>query len=1503
MEDIQSSTPALPVLRQGEQYWIWHGMFNSYKSLRAETTQKTDKKRLAYLKKQIIAHYFKNFFLFPIWFVRFLTPSYMKGDVNLWTNVKAITVRKEFKPLRLAILSQVVFLFLIVQLGITVFYKHSTPALATGDAFTQESWSGGATTTVTGLHPGDATGWTNYYSASSTISASTDVRLAAQSLSTIETSSADFTAGTHSATIVSSNSVMLSEEPVANTTAYTATGTASWVVPDGVDSVVVDVSGSQGSANMSYYSDAGGKGGRVQATYPVSAGQTLYIYVGERLPMYTYGVTAFNGGGSGGSNGGAGGGASDIRLGGTALTDRVIVGAGGGGGSYDSGPSGYGGYPDGMTGRCIVGYAGGGTQSSGGAGGAGVNGGPAAGSGSLGQGGYGGSRGGGGGGGYYGGGGCNYGGGAGGSSFADPNATDVTYTNDYRSGSGQVSVTYYTPAPVTTYYSSGTFISDVIALEVHGGFTTLNYTATLNGQTLTMYVRAGDSSDTSDGSWTSWTSAVSNGGSISSLGIHRYVQYKAVLSTNNTGVSPSIDDVTINYQKYMDGELIGTPFNTTDNDNMMSSLSWTASTTANDSIKFQLRSAPDGTTWSDWMGTDGTSDTYFTAADGSDAIPDALTDGVNDKWIQYKAIFSSTGVSTPVLRGITIGYILNAAPEVQNVTASQNSDGSVSITYEVRDTDTINGTILPTFQYLDVNGAWQTASTFSSGATSTKVANTEDTSAYTEYSLIWYPKGDYDEQYVAASNIRVTVDDSESANNTGYGDSNDFVLDTAAPQKVSFGIDARSDQNINITLEASDDTMVGILMKLSNASDLSADGVNASSGVWMAYDTDLVWAFNANPATVYYQFQDATGNTSTLYSTAAPSIPQNIVYIDISNAETSELQEFIAWETVASSSPGFKQYNISRSTDGETFSLLDTQTDRTINYYIDSALVADTTYYYKVAAQDNDDNISNYSNILSDIPDGQGGSDFTAPAVTNVAVSNIGPQTVTITWDTNEPADSTVEYMTNTGGEFTDADSVGIASMLDTADGLGQHHIVLTDLTPSTTYYFQIKSTDPSTNLRVSKEADDGYSFTTVSGPVISDIVVSSIANQTATIEWETDLMDSSYVYYSTSSLFGTYAQVGSDTPAWSHSETLTGLESDTEYYYYVQSGIAVDKHVVNGEIAYYNFITTNDTTAPQITFHSENDISGLSDTGAIISWSTDESATSTLELGTSTAYGITYTNDQYNTNHTQALNDLTLGTTYYVRLRNMDQNQNISSSTEFTFTTTDSTDITAPVIVSATTTLVTDVTAVITWGTDEGSSSQVLYGTSASELTLETTNDTTSNVNHTVVISDLTASTKYYYIVKSADANGNVTTSTPVQSFTTLQELSEEDVIVLREEEAYQEGYESVQPAVTQIVYVNSDTHAPTISDPVVTPVSKTSVTISWTADEASDGVVEYSAQESQYERTIVELPLSDKKEHIVTLSQLAPLRTYYYRVSSEDGSNNRSAYSSGSFTTGAVD
>jgi hypothetical protein len=225
-------------------------------------------------------------------------------------------------------------------------------------------------------------------------------------------------------------------------TTYTFTGAQqTYTVPAGVTSLTLDVKGAQGGFGFNAPSSPPGSGGRVQAVLAVTPGEVLNIYVGGKGVDGTAsvgGAGGFNGGGlggtwSGGRCGGGGGGASDVRQGGNALGNRVIVASGGGGTgvNFSTGNSGgHGGGLNGVNGLTGTYLGGGATQFAGGV--------P---NGALGVGGPGGvgQTGGGGGGGYYGGGGSAWEGGGGGSSYTAPiGVTSVLHTQGFQTGNGEI---------------------------------------------------------------------------------------------------------------------------------------------------------------------------------------------------------------------------------------------------------------------------------------------------------------------------------------------------------------------------------------------------------------------------------------------------------------------------------------------------------------------------------------------------------------------------------------------------------------------------------------------------------------------------------------------------------------------------------------------------------------------------------------------------------------------------------------------------------------------------------------------------------------------------------------------------------------------------------------------------------------------------------------------------------------------------------------------------------
>ena len=102
----------------------------------------------------------------------------------------------------------------------------------------------------------------------------------------------------------------------------------------------VELWGAQGAYGFS--EALGGYGGHVTGIYSAVSDTAIYIYVGGTGSGIMGG---YNGGGtssSGNHPGYGGGGATDVRIGGNALSNRVVVAAGGGGASGNSANSGSG---------------------------------------------------------------------------------------------------------------------------------------------------------------------------------------------------------------------------------------------------------------------------------------------------------------------------------------------------------------------------------------------------------------------------------------------------------------------------------------------------------------------------------------------------------------------------------------------------------------------------------------------------------------------------------------------------------------------------------------------------------------------------------------------------------------------------------------------------------------------------------------------------------------------------------------------------------------------------------------------------------------------------------------------------------------------------------------------------------------------------------------------------------------------------------------------------------
>ncbi len=183
-------------------------------------------------------------------------------------------------------------------------------------------------------------------------------------------------------------------------------------------------------------------------------------------------------------------------------------------------------------------------------------------------------------------------------------------------------------------------------------------------------------------------------------------------------------------------------------------------------------------------------------------------------------------------------------------------------------------------------------------------------------------------------------------------------------------------------------------------------------------------------------------------------------------------------------------------------------------------------------------------------------------AISAVASTNVTNGSAQITWTTNNPADSQVDYGTTT--------SYGTSTTLDPAR-VTSHIQQITGLAASTLYHFHVRSTDAGGTTVTSAD----FTFTTAAPPPptsISAVTSTSVTNVGATITWTTNNPADSQINYGTSASYGSTSALD-PTLVTSHSQMLGALTPTTTYHYQVRSRDAGGTVVTSGD---FTFVTTN---------------------------------------------------------------------------------------------------------------------------------------------------------------------------------------------------------------------------------------------------------------------------------------------------------------------------------------
>ncbi len=181
--------------------------------------------------------------------------------------------------------------------------------------------------------------------------------------------------------------------------------------------------------------------------------------------------------------------------------------------------------------------------------------------------------------------------------------------------------------------------------------------------------------------------------------------------------------------------------------------------------------------------------------------------------------------------------------------------------------------------------------------------------------------------------------------------------------------------------------------------------------------------------------------------TEPPTVPTNLAANAVSGTQVD-----LTW-TASTDNIGVTGYNVYRDS-------VNIGSSATTSYS-DTTCSPNTTYTYEVTAYDAAENESGMSTPAVVTTPG----DTTPPVISNVAA--VGSRTTaTVTWNTDEPATSQVEYgLTTAYGSLTTIDTNLVTG----------HSVGLSGLTRRTTYHYRVRSKDAAQNEAVSGD----YTFAT----------------------------------------------------------------------------------------------------------------------------------------------------------------------------------------------------------------------------------------------------------------------------------------------------------------------------------------------------------------------------------------------------------------------------------------
>ena len=312
-------------------------------------------------------------------------------------------------------------------------------------------------------------------------------------------------------------------------------------------------------------------------------------------------------------------------------------------------------------------------------------------------------------------------------------------------------------------------------------------------------------------------------------------------------------------------------------------------------------------------------------------------------------------------------------------------------------------------------------------------------------------------------------------------------------------------------------------------------------------------------------------------------------------------------------------------------------------------LESDTSYEYQAKSVDILGNI-----VLSKV------STFTTKkkaVISEVAVSDITLVSAVISWKTNIPITSEIDY------GFSAEYGNKYESKIE--DRVTAHRVQLKGLENGKIYHYRVKGRDESGDLVIS----DDYVFNTYAVPIISNYDITEVKDYSASIKWSSNIETDSTVIFTNTKTLESRTQ-GDAKFVLDHKIDLTNLSPGTEYIIKIEGRDIFGNMAKSSDI---KIVTLIDNIPPKID-NIRTDVSISSSkkgkTQLVVVWRTDEPATSQIVLyengneenrNNSSTYDSNLT-----TKHTSVFTNLNAGTVYRFKVESADKAGNLAESGEF---------------------------------------------------------------------------------------------------------------------------------------------------------------------------------------------------------------------------------------------